>query len=293
MATYAIKDLERISGIKAHTLRIWEKRFALFQPKRTETNIRYYDGEDLRKVLNIAILKRHGIKISHIVDLSPEEIAARVLEITQSESSEEVQIENLLISMLELDELRFEKVIANCNLRLGFKETMLKVIYPFILRVGVLWQAGTAHIGQEHFISGLIRRKLIVAIDHEGMVKQLSGSKNFLLFLPEGELHELGILFYNYLIRRAGHRSVYLGQSTPIEDAELIHQQVPCNYVVTSVVSSGDQAAVEEILNKILNTFPNVEVILTNRIDFVPEVENRKRLHVNLSVEAFDEMLHA
>lgn len=292
MVSYAIKDLERISGIKAHTLRIWEKRYNILQPKRTESNIRYYGVEDLKKVLNIAILRRHGVKISKIVDLTPEEISARVLEITLSNSDERAQIENLIISMIELDEGRFEKVFANCTLRLGLRTTMLEVIHPFIIQSGLLWQTGAINPGQEHFISNLIRQKIIVAIDHEKTMKNAKG-KQFLFFLPEGELHELGILFYNYLIRHSGCKSIYIGQTTPIEEAALINIQSPSDYVVTSINATRDKEEIEEIISTILVTFPKAELILTNRIDFVPQVTDRLRFHYNISVEALDELLQS
>lgn len=290
MISYSIKDIERISGIKAHTLRIWEKRYDLLNPKRTETNIRYYDGEDLKKVLNVAILQEHGMRISKIVALTTEETKQRVLEITETGGDRKTQIESLMIAMLDLDEYRFEKTFANSVLRFGFKETLLEVAYPFFIQVGMLWQVGSVNPGQEHFISNLIRQKLIVAVDSESM-KSKNGGKTFLLFLPEGELHELGILFYNYLIRQAGHSLIYLGQSVPIEDVRTVNSQVLADYIVTSVHMTNSREEFELILQNILDAFPKCHVILTNRIDFAPKVSNSKRLLKNLSVEELNELL--
>lgn len=290
MITYSIKDIERISGIKAHTLRIWEKRYAILKPKRSETNIRYYGSEDLKKVLNIAILQQHGMRISKIVEMPQEEIVQRVLDISENDGDRKTQIENLMLAMLDLDETRFERTLANCILRFGFKETLLQIVYPFFFQVGMLWQTGSVNPGQEHFISNLIRQKLIVAIDNEGMKSQ-KGGKTFLLFLPEGELHELGILFYNYLIRQAGHSVIYLGQSVPIEDAVAVNSQITADYVVTSIHKTNSQDEFEGILQDILTAFPETEVILTNRIDFVPQISNSKRLLRNLSMEALNELL--
>lgn len=290
MVKYSIKDVERISGIKAHTLRIWEKRYNILNPKRTDTNIRYYDGEDLKKILNIAIIQEHGARISKIVAMTPGEMRDRVLEITESVVDRKTQIEGLMLAMLDLDEYRFEKTLANCILQLGFKETLIQVVYPFLKQLGVLWLVGAVHPGQEHFISNLIRQKIIVAIDHEGMKIQ-RGSKTFLLFLPEGELHELGILFYNYLIRQAGHSAVYLGQSIPIEDAVAVNDQVSADYIVTSIHMTNSREDFELILQKIMEAFPKNDVILTNRIDFVPKISNSKRLLKNLTTEDFSELL--
>ena len=135
VGNYSIKDIERISGIKAHTLRIWEKRYGIIEPKRTETNIRFYTNEELKKILNISILNNYGIKISKIVGLSGEELHRKVIEISTEEVEESLQIESLVIAMVEVDESRFEKILANCTLRLGFEQTVLNIIYPFFKKV--------------------------------------------------------------------------------------------------------------------------------------------------------------
>lgn len=291
MITYSIKDLERLSGIKAHTIRIWEKRYDLIFPKRTATNIRYYDSDDLKQVLNIAILNRNGIKISKIAKMSSSEIADKVLETSAADSSEEAQIETLLIAMIEFDDIRFEKVVTNCTIRMGFEETVIKVIYPFFKKVGLLWQLDSINPAQEHFISNIIRQKFIVAIDG------LSGNygpnaKTFLLFLQEGELHELGLLFYNYLILKAGHKVIYLGQSVPLDNVVTVASQFAVNYLVTSIHSTFSEEDFMNKLNNIGEKLPQLPVILTNRIDFDITSSTIDQLYVNLSHEALNEMLN-
>ena len=165
MAYYSIKDLEKLSGIKAHTLRIWEKRYNLVEPKRTETNIRYYDDEDLKKVLNVALLNRNGLKISHIAGLKTEEINSKISDLSKGNQDSESVIDNLVISMIELDEKKFEKILSRTIMQAGFEETILYTIYPFFQKIGLLWQTGAINPAQEHFISNLVRQKLIVAID--------------------------------------------------------------------------------------------------------------------------------
>ncbi|NEN22087.1 MerR family transcriptional regulator [Cryomorpha ignava] len=291
MITYSIKDLERLSGIKAHTIRIWEKRYELIFPKRTATNIRYYDGEDLKQVLNIAILNRSGIKISKIAKLSSDELTEKVLEVGTTDSSEEAQIESLLISMIEFDDKRFESVLTNCTIRMGFEDTVIKVIYPFFKKVGLLWQLDSINPAQEHYISNIIRQKIIVAIDGlSGNAK--SGAKTFLLFLQEGELHELGLLFYNYLILKAGHKVMYLGQSVPLENVVTTASQFTVSYLVTSIHSSFLQEDFMKRLNSIGEELPHIPVILTNRIEFDISSSTIDQLYVNLSPEAFNEMLN-
>ncbi len=287
---YSIKDLERLTGIKAHTLRIWEKRYGIIVPERTDTNIRYYDDEELKKVLNIAILNNYGIKISKIVGLTPQELHQKVIELSNEEVSETVQVESLVVAMVEMDEVRFEKILANCTIRLGFEQTMMKVIYPFFKKVGVLWQTGAINPAQEHFMSNLIRQKLIVAIDGQGLMTK-ADSKRFLLFLPEGELHEIGLLFYNYLVLKAGHKAVYLGQSVPIKDVVSVNALNPAHYILTSTLSLYNIDDVNALIQKLLDAFPNAQIFITNQIEQTDGLLRHPALHVNEGLSAFKEML--
>ncbi|MEX0883706.1 MAG: MerR family transcriptional regulator, partial [Cyclobacteriaceae bacterium] len=203
MKYYSIKDLEQLSGIKAHTLRIWEQRYKILKPKRTETNIRYYDDDDLKLILNVALLNDNGFKISKIAKLNMEDIKSEILKLTERSFKFDDQIHALIIAMVELDEERFEKIISTNILKIGFELTMINIIYPFLSKIGILWQTGSIHPGQEHFISNLVRQKLIVAIDGQ---MYTGGGKKFLLFLPEGELHEISLLFSSYLLKSNGHK---------------------------------------------------------------------------------------
>ena len=203
MANYSIKNLEKLSGIKAHTLRIWEKRFNIVEPKRTNTNIRYYTDDDLKKIMNVAFLNRKGIKISNIAKLDNQEISKKISEFAEKYTDNGSQADNLLISMIEFDEKRIEKIINTSIMNFGFEDTILYTVYPFFEKVGILWLTGVINPAQEHFFTNLIRQKIIVAID--GVIEaDISESKKFLLFLPEGELHEIGLLFYCYLIKKSG-----------------------------------------------------------------------------------------
>lgn len=283
---YSIKDLERLTGIKAHTLRMWEKRYGVIEPKRTETNIRYYDDEELKKVLNIAILNNYGIKISKIVGLTAKELHDKVIEIGNEEVSEGVQVESLVVAMVEMDEARFEKILANCTIRLGFEQTMMKVIYPFFRKVGILWQTGAINPAQEHFISNLIRQKLIVAIDSQGMMTK-ADSKRFLLFLPEGELHEMGLLFYSYLIQKAGHKVIYLGQSVPITSVIAVNATNPADFILTSVLSLGTTEAINELMERLLESFPDTQIMVTNYIEPDENLISHERLTLNMALADF------
>jgi len=258
MSNYSIKDLEKLSGIKAHTVRIWEQRYKLLNPKRTETNIRYYDDDDLKLILNVALLNENGLKISKIAKMSGEEIKAEVLQFTDRSFAYDDQIHSLVLAMVEFNEERFEKIISTNILKFGFELTMVNVIYPFLSKIGVLWQIGSVHPGQEHFISNLVRQKLIVAID--GQI-YTGGGRKFLLFLPEGELHEMALLFTSYLLKANGHKVIYLGQNTPDEDLKNVYKVYQPDYLVTAITTNPSSEFVEPYLQSLGESFPKSKII--------------------------------
>ncbi|MBN3581625.1 MerR family transcriptional regulator [Algoriphagus aestuarii] len=241
MSTYSIKDLEQLSGIKAHTLRIWEQRYNLLNPKRTDTNIRYYDDSDLKLILNVALLNDNGFKISKIASMPAKLIREEVMKLTDRSLTHDDQIHALTICMIEMDEDRFDKILTTNIIKIGFEQTMLNIIYPFLAKIGVLWQTGAINPAQEHFISNLVRQKLIVAID--GQIPSVTGKK-FLLFLPEGELHEISLLFASYLIKSKGHKVIYLGQSTPKDDLDAVYDLLEPEYLLTvmTTLPTGESA---------------------------------------------------
>jgi DNA-binding transcriptional MerR regulator len=262
MSNYSIKDLEQLSGIKAHTLRIWEQRYDILKPNRTDTNIRSYDDENLKLVLNIALLKDHGYKISEIAKMSLDEMAKEVMLISDKQINYPDQIHALTIAMLDLDEERFEKIISTNTLQFGFENMMINIIYPFLSRIGTLWITGSIGPAQEHFISNLIRQKLIVAID--GQLPSLRpGSKKYLLFLPEGELHETSLLFANYIIRARQNKVVYLGQSLPFNELVFAYNVHKPDYLMTVVTSVPAQDEIQKYVYKLAHTFPESKILIT------------------------------
>jgi MerR family transcriptional regulator, light-induced transcriptional regulator len=219
MGQYSIKQLETISGIKAHTIRIWEKRYALMTPLRTNTNIRYYSDDHLKKILNIALLINGGHKISKVAPLSDKELNKLVSsDFVGSCSTELVEkhINAMLLAMIDYDENYFEKIFSDSVLQLGFRETIAELIYPFLVRIGLMWGINEANPAQEHFISNLIRQKIIVAIN--SIALNTGYDRIFVLFLPEGELQEIGLLVSYYLTKANGHKVIYLGQNVPLKD---------------------------------------------------------------------------
>ncbi len=257
---FSIKDIEKLSGIKAHTLRIWEQRYGILKPNRTDTNIRWYDNDELKNILNVSLLNNHGYKISKIAGLSKEEIASEVTKIVDSTSKECEQISSLIISMVEMDERRFEQIISNQILRNGFSYTIEEVIYPFLHKIGVMWHTGSINPAQEHFITHLIRQKLIVAIDGQ-LVIEKNQSKKFILYLPENELHELSLLYFTYLLKSNGHFVTYLGQSIPMIDVERVAEIKNSDYIVSVFTHKMD--SIQDYLNQLAVSFPHKRLLLS------------------------------
>lgn len=262
MSNYSIKDLEQLSGIKAHTLRIWEQRYNIINPKRTDTNIRTYDDKDLKLVLNIALLQSHDYKISKIAQLSLEDLSKEVLIISDKQLNYPDQIHALTIAMIDVDEERFEKIMATNILQFGFENTMINIIYPFLARIGTLWLAGSIGPAQEHFITNLIRQKIIVAID--GQVLRLDAkSKKYVLFTPEGEFHEIPLLFANYILRARNNKVIYLGQSMPFSELQSICELHKPDFLFSVITSTPGQSEIQQYVNKLGNTFSEIKVLLT------------------------------
>jgi DNA-binding transcriptional MerR regulator len=263
MAVYSIKDLENISGIKAHTLRIWEQRYRILTPCRTETNIRTYSDEELKRVLNIALLQdKGGFKISAIANMSEAEMASHILHLSESQFDFPDQIQALTIAMLDLDEAKFQLLTKNMVNVHGFESYMLHVIYPFMRRLGSLWLSGSVGPAQEHFISHLIRQKLIASIDQQDLSLK-PDAKKFLLYLPEGELHEIGLLFANYVFRARKHSVVYLGQSLPYDELLLAYEIHQPDYIFSVFTSEPNSEIIDDYLAQMAIDLPNSQVVIT------------------------------
>ena len=262
MAEYKIGDLETLTGIKAHTLRIWEQRYGLSEPKRTKTNIRYYDDEDLKFVLNIALLNRNGYKISKIAQMSKAEIAEKVAAVSEVNFESGAQLDALTLSMIEMDEYKFERIISANIQQTGFERTMLEVIYPFLDKLSLLWLTGSVNPAQENFISYLIRQKLIAAIDREQLATGRQ-PKKFLLYLPEGEYQELSMLFMHFLVKSRRYHVVYLGQDVSLTDLRDAERIVQPDYVFTMITESFAREPVQRYVDKLCEIFSKSQVLLS------------------------------
>ena len=278
---YSIKDLETLTGIRAATLRMWEKRYKIITPLRTDTNIRYYGNQHLKQLLNINVLNRNGIKISHIANLTTAEISSKVKDLSFIQNSNDDLFDGLMRCMIDLDEAVFYRTFYKAVARLGFEGTMNDIIFPFFDRVGIMWQIGSINPAQEHFISNMVRQKIIVAIDSISHQKP-EKPKKVLLFLPENELHELGLLFFNYLLKNKGYQTVYLGQALPLKDLSKVMEISNPDVLVCCVynaLSLGDLNAFVEQLKIVPSS---KELFISNGAIF----ESNLSLPVNFKVFA-------
>lgn len=216
-SVFSIKDLENLSGIKAHTIRIWEKRYVILQPMRTDTNIRSYDLPNLQKLLNVVLLNNYGYKISRISEFSTEKIALLVREIISEKNSKNHAINAFKMAMINFDQALFFNTYNNLLSEKSFREVFYEIVIPLMNEIGLLWQSGTISPAQEHFISFLIKQKLLINTEKVQILEPTRNDKIFVLYLPENEIHELGLMYLNYEILLNGYKTIYLGESVPID----------------------------------------------------------------------------
>jgi len=223
-SVFSIKDLENLSGIKAHTIRIWEKRYNILEPMRSNTNIRNYDTHNLQKLLNIVLLHNYGYKISRIAEHSSEKIELLVREIISEKSTKNHAINAFKMAMMNFDQVLFFKTYSNLLSEKSFRDVFYEVFIPLMNEIGLLWQSCTITPAQEHFISYLIKQKLLVNIEKIQVLEPTRNDKVFVLYLPENEIHELGLMYLNYEILLNGYKTIYLGESVPIESLKDMKQ---------------------------------------------------------------------
>jgi MerR family transcriptional regulator, light-induced transcriptional regulator len=264
MNAFTIKDLENLSGIKAHTIRIWEQRYNFLKPNRTTTNIRYYTNDELKMVLNIALLNKYGFKISHIGRMQPAEIKDRILSLGDARAVQERIMNELVQEMIDLEIDRFEKIINSYITAKGIERTVLHIIFPFLEKIGILWQTGHIHPAQEHLVTNVIRQKLIMGI--ETCISHSKLNKTFLLFLPEGEHHELGLLFTQYLLKSRGVNVIYLGANVPVKDAEHIIKLKKPDYIFLHLTATCPNFNFEKFLAYAEQRFSNTPTIISGHL---------------------------
>lgn len=263
MAIYSIKDLEKLSGIKAHTIRIWEKRYGVLTPHRTDTNIRYYQDDHLQLLLNIALLNRHGYKISRISDMTKSEISETVAQISDIDAKFEDQIDAITLSIFELDEYKFDKILSSHIKQIGFEKTMFDVIYPLLDKLSILWLSGSVNQIHENFVSQLIRQKLIKALDDVPLIRPNPNPK-VLIFMPEGEDQDLSLSFIHLILKSRKFNTINLGSEIGLVDLEKAKSIYPdIDYLFTMVNDSIPDGKLLNYVDYLRGVFPNVSFIFS------------------------------
>lgn len=259
---YSIKDLENLTDIKAHTIRIWEQRYGLLSPKRTDTNIRYYEDQDLKKLLNVNLLYSKGFKISKIAALSDEEILEKSKEIILTERKwDDDEVDVLMMGIIELNEDKITEILDRLYTEHGIEHLFARTIVPLLTRMGELWQLNSLSVGHEHFFSNIYRGFILSKSSALRVEKKVD--KKILLFLPPNEEHELSLLIYQYMFKREGWQVYYLGISVPFDDLKISYDQIQPDLVLTSLIAKSSEKEFDSIVDGVLSVIPNEKLVLS------------------------------
>ena len=285
---YTIKDLENLSGIKTHTIRIWEKRYNLLSPERTDTNIRYYNGESLRKLLNVVLLYSNGYKISKIAKLNDEEIITHCRSLVEEQAVKNHFINDMKLAMLNFNQDLFEKSYQNLEQKHSFPVIFEHFFIPFLNEIGLLWQTNTINPAHEHFISYLIKLKVLVQSEKVREKPDRNVEPKFVLFLPDNEIHDLGLTYLNYEILNKNYSTIFLGQSIPIDclNSFTKHSKKLIFISYFTVKPEADKllSYLEEINSEILEPSKSELWILGYQVQNIPVNKAPKRVKLFASV---------
>jgi len=294
---FSIRDLENLSGIKAHTIRIWEKRYNLFQPNRTDTNIRYYSLESLQKLLNISYLNRNGYKVSKIAKLKTEEIPALVKKIAQENDPNNHSVNLFKMSMLNFDQTLFYNTFNDLEKENSFHDIFYNAFVPLLDEIGLLWQTDTITPAHEHFIVELIKQKILIYTDRAiNSVKQKRDGITYVLFLPDNEIHELGLLFTNYEIISKGSHSIYLGQSVPLDSLEYLLDYYDEIVFVSCFTVKPESDVINKYINKLTDKLlvnkQNRFIVSGRLTDFIDKNKTKDSISIFKSTKEVIEALY-
>jgi len=265
MNAFTIRDIENLCGIKAHTLRAWERRYKLLAPKRKAGNHRLYDREDLRYLLRIAYLYHNGHKISSIAKLNEEEICRLALSLAASGGSSEIFAGHLMEATMDFEQEKFDKVLHNIILHMGFEKAMARVVLPFLHKIGLFWLTGNIIPAQEHFASALITKKVCVAINGlDDPPTRLD--KNVLLYCPIGEFHEIPLLYMRYLMKKNGIPTVYFGRNVAISELEYYCTRKPVTHLYFHLITNLLRCEPDQYLDKLAAAFPDKQIVMSGNL---------------------------
>lgn len=293
MNHFSISQLAQLSGIKPHTIRIWEQRYQALQPNRSEGNTRYYDDTQLRRLLNIVSLANADHKISELCALPDKKLFELVHQYAQNQipqdKATEYFISQLIAAGMEYDEAGFDKLFSHCLLQFGLKETYRIIIYPMLVRIGWMWCSDSIPPAQEHFISNLLRQKLSTAID---ALPLPSSSEQWLLFLPENEFHEIGLLFAHYLVRLSGRTAIYLGANVPLPSLTTAAKDTGAQRLLLFFVHKNLPEDVQNYIDQLAASFPKKEMYIAGLPPTPIQVKLRKNMHLLQSPQDLEQQLN-
>jgi DNA-binding transcriptional MerR regulator len=264
MHAFTIKDLENLSGIKAHTIRIWEQRYSFLSPNRTDTNIRFYTNEELKTLLNVALLNKYGYKISHIDKMSETDLTEKIRSLSSFEAQQERLLNDLINHTINLQLDEFEQIIDSYIANKGIEKTITQIIFPYLERIGILWITNHINPAQEHLVTNVIRQKLIIGI--ETATPHVNLGQSILLFLPEGEHHELGLLYMYYMLKVRGIKVIYLGSNVPIADIKFLSELKKPEFLYTHLTSVANNFNFEKFLNNVALKIPNIPIVISGQL---------------------------
>lgn len=259
--SFTIRELESLSGVKAHTIRIWEQRYNFLRPSRTMTNIRTYNNEELKTLLTVALLNKYGYKISRIDQMLPEQRIATALQLPQQDAYYEHLVNEMIGYMIDLDHLAFEQLLNEHIALHGIEKTVTQLIFTFLERVGILWQTNRIMPVQEHIVSNIIRQKIVRAIELLPFVSR--SEPLFLLLLPEDEHHEMGLLFVYYLLRKKQVPVIYLGANVPVKDVGYLLQVKQPNYLYLHLTSFPRQQSFQKYITVMSEQAKDSQLIIS------------------------------
>jgi DNA-binding transcriptional MerR regulator len=287
---FSISDIENLTGIKAHTIRVWEQRYNFFTTKRTDTNIRYYNDDDLCMFLNIATLNENGYKISKISQMDNSEINNLVKHLKEDHYNVNVQVQMLSNSMLKMDDEEFDEILNGCIDDLGMDTAMTTIVFPFLRKVGFMWQVGTINPAHEHFAVHKIEQKLI---NDTYQFRKTPGkdAKRYLLFLPPGETHEVGLLFAQYLLKANGHQTLYLGQNLPYDSLNEVAIYYEPDFAFSVLTIAGLENGVDEIISKLKDNLGEIPLILAGNQISINEIPERENLILIKNILEFTQII--
>lgn len=290
MKKFSISDIENLTGIKAHTIRVWEQRYNFFTTKRTVTNIRYYNDDDLCMFLNIATLNENGYKISKISQMDISEINDLVKHLKEDHYNVNVQVQMLSNAMLKMDEHEFDEILSGCIIDMGVETTMGTIVFPFLRKVGFMWQVGTINPAHEHFAVYKIQEKLIREAAKFKKVED-NLSKRYLLFLPPSETHELGLLFAQYILKSNGHQTLYLGQNLPYDSLNEVAGYYEPDFALSILTIADPNDGLQLTINKLKESIGDIPLILAGNQISINDIPHQDNLILIKNIADFTQII--